>query len=638
MRNILLTLFMVASFSSQSQTLFTYGTNNVDKKEFWRAFSKNNNGATDEKSIREYLDLFIRFKLKVQAAKDARLDTLPAIKNDIAGFRAQIIEQYIRNQSAGKDMITEAIERSKTEIEVAHIFIAYDTDSTKAKTQIDKAYLQLQTGADFKKLAGELSTNAYVISTDGYIGYVSVFSLPYEMENVLYNLPVGSFSKPVAGANGYHIFKVISKRNSLGNLKAAQILIATPANASAEETAAAKAKAEMIYQLAVKGEKFEDLALKYSEDKMTFQNGGQLPEFNYTKFDAVFSKAAFGLLKDGDISGPVQTSAGFHIIKRISLKPVGTDLSDPLLLQEYTDKVNNDSRINIANARTKEQMLKAGGYKALPYNEKQLWALTDTMLKSKNYASFFKTGQQKPLFSLKDKIVTVADWLKYVKSQQTNPNAKLQLDYKNTMKQFIENTAEQHYKDRLETVNEDFRYQLKEFSEGSLLFEVMERKIWSVAPADSIGLVNFYNANKSRYKWQPSVNAIVFNCSDTSVANKALLMMKKDPVKWKEYMDNFNGTALADSSRFEYSQLPVTEPGSLKAGMFTPVVTNTNDGSSSFCYIIKVYKTEDQRNFDEAKGLVINDYQLLLEEQWISQLKKKYPVKVNEAVVKGMAK
>ena len=195
MRNILLILCMAAFFSSQSQTLFTYGTNKVDQKEFWRAYSKNNNGATDEKSIREYLDLFIRFKLKVQAAKDAKIDTLPTIKNDIAGFRAQIIEQFMRNQSAGKDMTTEAVERSKTEIEAAHIFIAYDKDSAKAKTQIDKAWQQLQTGVDFKQVAKEFSNNAYVKSTDGYLGYISVFSLPYEMENILYGMPAGSYSQ-----------------------------------------------------------------------------------------------------------------------------------------------------------------------------------------------------------------------------------------------------------------------------------------------------------------------------------------------------------------------------------------------------------------------------------------------------------
>ena len=149
MRNILFFVMMAASLSSQAQTLFTYGTKKVDKQEFWRAFSKNNNGATDEKSIREYLDLFIRFKLKVQAARDAKLDTLPNIQNDIAAFRAQIIDQYMRNQGGNKELVNEAIERSASELEVAHVFIGYDNDTAKAKIAIDKAYAQLQTGADF---------------------------------------------------------------------------------------------------------------------------------------------------------------------------------------------------------------------------------------------------------------------------------------------------------------------------------------------------------------------------------------------------------------------------------------------------------------------------------------------------------
>ena len=181
MRNILFFLLMVAATGSQAQTLFTYGTNKVDKKEFWRAFSKNNNGATDEKSIREYLDLFVRFKLKVQAAKDAKLDTLPNIKNDIAAFRAQIIEQYMRNQGSNKELVNEAIERSGSELEIAHVFVGYDNDTAKAKAAIDKAYAQLQTGADFSSTSKTYSTNDYVKSTNGYIGYVSAFSLPYDL-------------------------------------------------------------------------------------------------------------------------------------------------------------------------------------------------------------------------------------------------------------------------------------------------------------------------------------------------------------------------------------------------------------------------------------------------------------------------
>ena len=285
MRYIFSILLLTVVISSKAQTLFTYGTNKVDKAEFWRAFTKNNSGAANEKSIEEYLELFVRFKLKVQAAKEAKLDTLPTIQNDIAAFRAQMVEQFMRNQTAVEELAEEAIERSRSEVEVAHVFVAFDDDSSKAKASIEKAYAQLKGGANFTAVTRSISTNAYVKSTDGYIGFVTVFTLPYDLENAVYTTAVGNFSKPAAGATGYHIFKVISKRASMGKLKAAQILIAVPENATKEEIAAAKTKADMVYGLVQKGESFEKLAQTYSDDKLTYSNGGLMPEFDYTKYD-----------------------------------------------------------------------------------------------------------------------------------------------------------------------------------------------------------------------------------------------------------------------------------------------------------------------------------------------------------------
>ena len=231
----------------------------------------------------------------------------------------------------------------------------------------------------------------------------------------------------------------------------------------------------------------------------------------------------------------------------------------------------------------------------------------------------------------------MADWLQYAKSRNANTN-EAPTFFPALMKEFVDNTVEQYYKDRLESINQDFLFQLNEFKEGSLLFEVMERKIWSVAPTDTAGLIRYYNNNKSKYKWQASVNAVIFNCADTSIARQAFDMMKENPGKWKEYMDRFGGNALADSGRFEYSQLPVKQGTVFTPNTFTPIETNANDGSSSFCYIIKNNTSEDQRSFEEGKGLVINDYQTLLEDKWIADLKKKYPLKVNEAAIKKLVK
>lgn len=638
MRNFFIAVLLLATITTNAQTIFSYGTNQVSKNEFWRAYSKNNTGVSSEKAIREYLDLYIRFKLKVQAAKDAKLDTLPNIQNDIAGFRAQLIDQYLRNQSFNKEMVTEAAERNQYELEAAHVFVAYNTDTAVAKLQIEKAYKALQGGADFAKTSREYSNNDFVKNTNGYIGFISVFSLPYVFENAVYSLTPGSFSKPVAGAKGWHIFKLISKRNSSGKMKAAQILFAIPQNADADEKAQAKKLADSVYKLLVNGENFETAALIYSNDKLTYSTGGVMQEFTYTTYDAAFSKAAFLIKRDKDISEPVLTSIGWHIIQRISLTPAKEDLTDPQVMQYWNDKVSGDQRISVAMVRMKEEMKKASGYKALPYNEQQLWTLTDTMLKAKNYVSFFKANKQKSLFQLTGKTVSVADWLQYARSKRTAASQNANVEYKTLLQQFTNETIEQYYKDRLETMNDDFRYQIKEFTEGSLLFEVMERNIWSKAPADNAGLINYYKAHKSNYKWQPSVSAIVFNCSDTATANEAMRMMKQNPFRWKEYMDNMGGKALADSGRFEYAQLPIKLGTVLTAGMLTPVEVNINDGSSSFCYIVKNFPDADQRTYDEAKGLVINDYQLLLEDKWMNQLKKKYPVKVNEVVVKGLGK
>ena len=638
MRNIFVLLLISMTTVSSAQTVFNYGPHTVKKEEFWRAYTKNNPGKPTAASVREYLELYIRFKLKVQAAKDLKLDTLPNLQNDIAAFRAQIAEQYMKKSAFSKELITEAAERSGTEIDAAHIFIEYNADSAAAKKQADLAWKQLQEGADFNITARNYSTNVYVKATDGYLGYISVLSLPYELENVVYALAPGTYSKPVAGSKGWHIFKVLRMRKSVGTMTAAQILFTIPPDASQEEKAAVQRKADSVYQLLRSGLSFSEAAATYSHDKFTYMNGGVLPAFRFTDFDPAFSKAAFALEKDGEFSAPVNTPAGWHIIRRITRSSTNTDLTNPEVYQKWSDQVNADARINTVAKRQKEEMKTASGYKVIPYNETQLWQLTDSMLAATNYAAVFKANQQNRLFQLKDKTVTVADWLKFVKSKYNQANSNNVNGYGELMNEFTETTIEQYYKDRLERMNPEFGYQMQEFREGSLLFEVMERTIWSVAPADSAGLLQYYNNNKTKYKWQPSVTAIIFNCADTSVANQALLLMKQNTANWQDYMDQLGGYALADSGRFEFSQLPVKEGTKFAAGTFTAVETNANDGSSSFCYIISVHETPDQRSFEEAKGLVINDYQLLLEEKWIGELKKKYPVKVNEAMLKELLK
>ncbi|HMK03964.1 MAG TPA: hypothetical protein VK489_07235, partial [Ferruginibacter sp.] len=202
---------------------------------------------------------------------------------------------------------------------------------------------------------------------------------------------------------------------------------------------------------------------------------------------------------------------------------------------------------------------------------------------------------------------------------------------------FISVITLEHYKKNLEQYNTDFRYQLQEFKEGNVLFEIMERNVWGSASGDTEGLLKYYNENQKKYFWAPSANIILFNASNKTVADAArtALLGGKD---WKKIIEEGANAIQADSGRFELSQLPLGIDGKLKVGTVTEPVVNPQDGTVSFAKIIKQYDGNLQRSYEEAKGLVINDYQNLLEEKWINELRKKYPVKVNEAVFQTLLK
>ena len=193
----------------------------------------------------------------------------------------------------------------------------------------------------------------------------------------------------------------------------------------------------------------------------------------------------------------------------------------------------------------------------------------------------------------------------------------------------------EYYRKHLELFNEDFRYQIQEFREGNMLFETMERNIWSKAASDSAGLVNYYNKHREKYHWGPSAEVIIFNAATADDAKRARNSLAIGR-NWRSLADDSDGRLQADSGRFEISQLPIPAGTEIKAGLITEVVANSNDQTASFQQIMKQYPGGEPRSFEAAKGLVINDYQTFLEEQWIETLRKKYPVVINEAAVKQL--
>ncbi len=246
--------------------------------------------------------------------------------------------------------------------------------------------------------------------------------------------------------------------------------------------------------------------------------------------------------------------------------------------------------------------------------------------------------QQSPLFKIGDTSITVAQWISYSQVNRHKADRSGLKQYPDLMDEFTKSAMYEYYRSHLEEFSEDFRVQMNEFRDGNLFFEIMQQEIWNRTQNDSTQLSLLYKKNHAKYNWKPSADAVIFFCTDQATARNLYDQLKKNPAAWKKATDALSEKVVADSSRYEWEQIPGLGKAIPKSGMLTQQTTNSNDNSVSFAYILKVYTESTPRTYNEAKGLVMNDYQTGLEEQWIESLRKKYPVVIDQKVLAEISK
>ena len=559
--------FFLTGTNLSAQTLFTYGKQAVSKDEFLKAYNKNNGDSTfSHISYEEYLELYSRFRLKVQSALDAGMDTSAEQKNELESFRLQLADNFMKDDASTKLLVDEAFQRSLKDINISYIYVpVYSNDSTEinaARKKIDEAYAQLQNGTSFEKVARSYD--------HGAVGYITVFVLPYAIENIAYNTAEGKYSAPIKTSSGFYIIKNNKERKAVGRVRVAQILLAFKPRMSEDAQNQLKGKADSLYTNLLGGGNFADSAKRYSNDNLTFQNGGEMPAFGLGQYDTAFTNAAFGLQEDGELSSPFKTAFGYHILKRLQRIEVTSDPSNTANMEMLKEKVLQSDRMQAAQAMLVKSIRK--------------------------------------------------------KIEKDASPADLAND----------STVLEYYRRHLENYNKEYADQIKEFREGNLLFGVMQKKVWDAATSDSAALHKFFDSNKAKYNWDLSADAVIVTCTDPHALDSIQLIIKNNPASWRKITEESNGMILADSGRFELGQIPVVDRTNFTEGLITAPVTNEQDSSKTFAYIIRLHNEKEPKGFDDAKGSVINDYQAFLEEQWIAELKKRYPIKINRKVFKSL--
>ncbi len=636
------------AFNPDSAVLFAYPGDSVTAREFLYVYEKSNADSsrrmTPEQragAIREYLDLYINFRLKVKAAEEAGMDKQTSFQQELAQYRKQLAKPYLVENRVTEQLIQEAYERLKQEVRASHILIAVDenaspADTLKAYQLIDSLRTLALKGASFAMLAEQHSDDPSAASNGGDLGYFSALQMVYPFENAAYTTAAGDISHPFKTRFGYHVVKVQDKRPSQGQVKVAHILVRPQPNEQEGASSEAHTKATQIYEQLQKGADWKDMVERFSEDVATRSSGGELPYFGTGNMMPDFEEAAFALNNTGDISQPIKTRYGWHIIKLIDRQGLAP-LSElrPTLERNIERSVRSEGLLQDMVERLKKE----NGFQ--PDNENI--ATTVSSLYA-NTPEVSVPPADANLFSIRKNSFKVSDFLDFVRQQlnglKTDSMTAHRLYQQFEAKQIM-NDEESHLADKYE----NYRLLLKEYRDGILLFDIMEQKVWSQASEDSVGLQAFFENHRNKYKWGERVGATLFDAQDEETINsvkKAIqgLKMPLEPEQITSIEKRFNTASplvlqihqgIYEKDGYRTTAESVIDQVAWKKG--TQQVTH--DDRMYYIIIHEVLPPEFKK-LDEIKGIVIADYQTYLDKQWIASLRQKYPVEVYENVLQQL--
>ena len=514
------------------------GTYPVPANEFAYVYRKNNSAAADygtRPSVTDYLDLYTNFRLKVLEAEQRGLDTTQAFKRELDGYRQQLAQPYLTEKSVTDQLVREAYDRMGQEVNASHILIRVAPDAAPADTlaaynKINALRQQAVAGTDFGQLARTNSEDPSARENGGKLGYFTAMQMVYPFESAAYKTPVGQLSAPIRTRFGYHVIKVNDKRTAQGEIKVAHLMIRMNPNAAKADSLTARKKIDELYSRLKKGESWDKLVAQFSEDAGSAANGGEIPPFGTGRMIPSFEEAAFKLQKPGDLSAPIQTPYGWHVIKLIEKQPLAkfADLEAGL-----KSKVSKDSRSELNKAAFLKRVRQEDQFMEIPAAKAYAFGKADTALVAGRFKYQFVAGEgmkpaqakasggKLPLFLIKSKPYYVSDFLTYVQqNQRARPGAQPGFAMQQLYDQYVEQSLTEFEKGSLDTKYEDYRMLVKEYRDGILLFQLMDEKVWSKAIEDTVGLKKYFADNQAKYQWDQRVQGRVISAATPALRSE----------------------------------------------------------------------------------------------------------------------
>lgn len=479
-------LFLSSLIYSQNDKdiLFKVEKTAISVLEFKNVYEKNLSLLIDDKQkdVKSYLDLYIKFKLKLAEARQLKLDQTRAYKREIETYKNQLIAPYLQDSTFLEKLITDAYYRTKYKVNASHILVkipkgVLPKDTLQFYNRIVKAREEVLSGKPFSEVALKYSEDQSVKRNFGNLGYFTAFKMVYQFENAVYNTKVGQTSKPFRTRFGYHFVKVNDLQLSEGKMEVAHILIT-------DKSIKGKQKIDSVYSALIKGADFNRLVLRYSNDKSTVSNAGRLPKFGVGRMLKVFEDKSFELKIENELTKPFLTSFGWHIVKLIKKHPVQ---SFENMKVELANKVKRSggarmSDLVVLNKLKKKYRIQINEIAKNTFNNKDIRAKKRDSLSA-------------VLITINEKKIRQNIFYDYIRNRRHKPVDIL-------FKDFLDQEILTYFKENLSNTEPRFARTLQEYKEGLVVFELMQQKIWDKSTNDKEGLKSYFDTHKTKYTFK----------------------------------------------------------------------------------------------------------------------------------------
>lgn len=623
------------------QALLTVDGKPVDKDELVYLISKGKNTDTptvgvSREEFEENLDLFINYKLKIREAEALGLDRSEEFSREFESFKETLIYPYLIKNSLEEGELRKAYSRMQEVVRASHILFQFPPNSSSEDSLIVlkmalKVRGEIENGASINELAVQYSDDPSAKANKGDLGYFTSLQMVQPFEDAAYNLQVEQLSDPVLSNFGYHIIQVKDRQPNPGQVRVSHILVRFDAVDPTQEENARRKISDIYAEIQKESTIWEDIVKTFSEDPATNQRGGILPWFGVGNMIPELEMAAFSLTEIGEVSPPLKTQYGYHILRLEEKKPIS---SFEEMEETIRSKILKDSRSGMIQSQVVAIQKARYGFVEDENSVANLAQALNPTTKSSFESSLRANSlENSPLFTLQGKTYTASDLAAFMKNEEINPKIKggtFDIWYDRFVAKTLSKTEEKD----LEANNKEYQMLLKEYRDGILLFSLMNQEVWQKGITDSLGQVEFYRKNIDRYQWKDRVEAFLVKVLDQSQlenARKSLSGNGYNQALIQEFNANYKAnTPLAyqtESGTFEYGDHLVLSKINMNQSYQEIEVNGT-----LYLVILGQKFPAEPRKFEESRGLVIRDYQEFLDQSLIQSLKSKYPIQINSQV------